>query len=196
MLLESDMNINNVKQRLIFNSLFVMAYEQFVSGWEDILLDFYADTIKFEDGEVIYEFSSKEDKSRFQKDIVHGYKNEAGKSIKGLSICKSLLNLNMIDSEDFDIFKEVHEKRNKFVHESPLLSQNISTEDKELFSKFLEIRSKASKRWCIEVECSTNPPEWNANYFDSNGNFKAPEDAFDLADLYFRAIADIALAEG
>lgn len=188
--------MNNVKQRLIFNSLFVMAYEQFINGWEDVLLSFYADTIRFEEGKALYEFSSKEDKSKFDKEILGGCKNKLGKRIKGLSICKTLLNLNMIDPEDFDILKEVHEKRNKFVHEFPLLSQNIINEDRDLFSKFIEIRSKASKRWCIEVEISTNPPEWNACYMDEDGNFTPPENAFDMADLYFRAIADIALAKG
>ena len=190
----TDLNVENVKQRLIFNSLFVMAYEQFINGWEDILRAFYSDSIIFEEGKSPSGFSSVKAEKDFIANVLQVYKNKNGKVIKGLSICKSLLNLNMIDSEDFNVLKDVHEKRNKFVHEFPLLSLNVTNEDKALLSKFMEIRSKASKRWILEVEISTNPPEWNASFIDSDGNFVPPEEAFDIADLYFRAIADIALS--
>ena len=194
MFIDKDVNIDKIRERLIFNSLFVMAYEQFINGWKDTLRAFYSDKLEFDAGVVKYLFSSKEKEKTFNQSILGAYKNKNGKPIKSLSICKSLLNLNMIDPEDFNVLKDVHEKRNKFVHEFPLLSHNVTSEDKTLLRKFMEIRTKASKRWIVEVEISTNPPEWNASFIDSDGNFVPPEEAFDIADLYFRAIADIALS--
>lgn len=193
MLLSSDLNKENIKKRLIFNSLFVMAYEQFICGWEDKLRAFYADTIEFEAEHAQWKFSNKKDEKEFNEKVLKGYAQTKGKSIMGLSICYSLLRLHMIDDEDFETLKLVFQKRNVFIHEFPLMHQNVSEEDKVLFAKFLQIRSKASKRWILEVEIPTDTAENNVQYFDENGNFTPPEEACDIADLYFKAMTEIAL---
>lgn len=170
-----------------------MAYEQFINGWEDILRSFYADVIENTNGTMTWRFSSKEKEKMFNNNILRSYKNPQGKVIKGLSICNALLLISIIDDDDFEVLKIVHDKRNAYVHEFPCMNQEVPDIDKKLFTDFLNIRSKALKNWIIEIEIPTNSQEENSCFLDSDGCFVPPKDAFDIADLYFKTLCELAL---
>ncbi|MCM1531801.1 MAG: hypothetical protein NC048_04590 [Bacteroides sp.] len=162
-----DIELDKLKDDFSFVCLFVMAFEQFVSYWKIQFITLYSnfDLVNVDTGEITPQFvlhdpitdertEDKESKEKCNRELLKCYKNEKGRVIQTLSICKFMKNhLNAIDDTDFMTLTNISRRRNQFVHEFyKELSKGITEDDIRLLKELLRIRKKVSEFWVKEVE--------------------------------------------
>lgn len=132
-ILELDMltNRGKLKTDLIFCSLFIMIYENFVATWEEEALYFYANGFTpSEMNEVICTFSKPSSKNgklefvpdteaekKFKDTVFRTVKNKDGRPIRTLSLFNWMMTMNMIDNNDYNTLCRIFTLRNKYAHE-------------------------------------------------------------------------------
>lgn len=196
-----------LRSKLIYASLFIMAYENFLSGWKDQVFYFYADAtiingkleygfydVVFADKNDINSFTyvkSYEKENEFYKKVYRLVKNQNGKGYsKELSLFKYLETRGIIDNFDYLKLEEIRNLRNKLVHElDNILYENDLGDSQELFKQLIKIRKKANENWFREVEI----PIAYEKFLDKDGNFAPPEVVISSQDLIFDIIIETAL---
>lgn len=197
-----------LRSDLIFCSLFIMIYENFIASWKEEALGFYADSYEFdnENQKVICKFKKpvsdnnglkwvddKEKERQFNKNVYQLVKKKDGKHFdKTRSLFKWMENCNFISTEDYLILSSVIDVRNKYAHELfKCLNSGISQEELDLFKSFIEVRKKASETWIREVEMTTS----EEGHIDENGNLIEPEWVASIQDLIFDVIIQKAMED-
>ena len=164
-------NKDRLQKELVFYSLYLMIFENFVSDWKEKSLDFYSNwRIKDEQtGEYYYfvktelvdgDFRSTRDmekEKQYNRDVFQRVK-ENGKSYPKLSLFLWMAEMQFINEADYQILKKCYSKRNEYAHGiDKCLERFVSKEEKNLLISLIEISKKASKNWFYYVELPTNP---------------------------------------
>lgn len=137
------LNPENLKDNLMFSSLYIATFEAFKDYVVDEVKLFYNNGI--EDGEYI--FSEKYNLNVIKLD----------KSILKASLLW-LRNLTVIDDNDIETFDELRQYRNKLSHElMTLLFEDLLKELPQKFVKLRTLRVKIEKWYIMNIEIPTNP---------------------------------------
>lgn len=133
----------NLKDKLIFSSLYIATYESFK--------DYVIEEAKF-----FFNNGFSEEKFTFSKE----YNSEV------LSRDKNVLNATLywlkdfgaIENNDIEVLNELRKYRNKLSHElMDLLFEGLPQELPKKFSQLIELRVKIEKWWVLNVELPINP---------------------------------------
>jgi len=197
-----------LKKELIFASLFVMAYESFVSNWKENILGFFANSHGFHDGKVISSFCKpttdskgnmvfipdKKAETVYRKRVYQRIKKTDGNNDTDLSMFDFMVEFGLIDKNDYKHLIDIRKIRNLYSHELVnVLFDKPPANTRELFSELIRIRKKASEFWIREVEIPTSPDEeWQ---FNEQGKFVDPEWVASTQDLFFDVIITNAMKE-
>lgn len=189
---------NKLQKELVFYSLFLMVFENFVSHWKETARSFFSNgfAIDYQTGEQI-DFVKRiivDGKVRYVRDRTRENEfNERvfrrikrnGKNNPKLSLFKWLADSQFIDAEDFDLLEKCYSKRNEYAHNiAKCLSHYVGQEEKDLFKSLIAISEKAAKKWILEVELPTSPPEDLAAFVDEEGNYNPPEDVISGTKIF------------
>lgn len=137
------LNPENLKDNLIFSSLYISSYESFK--------DYIVDTLKF-----FYNKGFSDGEFTFSRDYTLKVKS-LDKSIFRASLLW-LKNMNAINENDLITLEELRIYRNKLSHELwELLFEDLSQELPEKFMQLISIRIKIEKWWILNIEIPTNP---------------------------------------
>ena len=180
---------DKLKKELIFYSLFLMTFENFVSFWNETLRFFYSKSFATDDetGEIL-DFAKvewiagerhisrdKDQEKKFSNAVLQGVKRE-GKNYPKLSMFQWLVKNGIIDNLDYSILEKCHDKRNEYAHNIiNCLERFVSKEEKDLLLSLITVSKKASKNWFYEVELPTSPEIELNKFVDEKGNFNPPE---------------------
>lgn len=167
---------NQVRKRLIFNSLFIMAYEQMLYGWRDSIICLLS-TFEIANGEVIEDEKTKR---------LFMHSNQ---------IFNWLEKHNLMTKEQRETLDRIRNRRNQLVHECSLMFRDIPDEDKVYLQQLIEIRKEVNKNWFVEIEIPIRTPEENAIFLNEKREFVPPTEVYDVADIYFNTLKEIALAD-
>lgn len=183
-------NREKIRKELIFYSLFLMVFENFVSYWMDQVRSFYANSFSWdEDRKTLIcnfvkpctkngkmEFVPDKDKEReFNDEVFHLVKKKDGNWNPKLSLFRWMVNFGLIEEKDFQTLSRCYDKRNIYGHEiASCLEKVVPLEDKQLLKDLIKIAKKASRQWILNVEIPTNPDIENESLFDENGEYKEP----------------------
>ena len=189
---------DKLQKELVFYSLFLMVFENFVSHWKETTRSFFSngfatddqtgeqiDFVKqiIVDGRILF-VKDKEKEKDYNKRVFQLVKRN-GKNCPKLSLFKWLANSQFIDEEDFDILEECYSKRNDYAHSiGKCLSHYVTQEEKTLLKSLIKISEKAAKNWIYEVELPTSPPEDLAAFVDEEGNYNPPEDVISGTQVF------------
>lgn len=165
-----------VRKRLVFNSLFIMAYEQMLFGWRDNIVCLLS-TFEIADGKVVEDGKTKR-LFKHSKQVFDWLENN-----------------NLMTKEQREILDGIRNRRNQLVHECTLMFSDIPDEDKVYFQRLIEIRKEVNKKWFVEIEIPIRTPEENAIFLNEDGEFVPPTEVEDVADIYFNTLKEIALAD-
>ena len=168
---------NKLQKELVFYSLFLMVFENFVSHAIDDQTGEQIDFVKriLVDGKVLY-VKDKKKEDEFTKRVFHRVKRN-GRNNPKLSLFKWLADSQFIDAEDFVILDKCYSKRNDYAHSiAKCLSHYVTQEEKDLLKSLIAISEKAAKNWILEVELPTCPPEDLAAFVNDEGNYNPPDD--------------------
>ena len=187
-----------LQKELVFYSLFLMVFENFVSHWKDTARSFFSNGFaiddqtgeqidfvkrKLVDGKVLY-VKDKTREKEFNERVFHRV-NRNGKNNPKLSLFKWLADSHFIDEKDFDILDRCYSKRNEYAHSiAKCLSHYVTQEEKDLFKSLIAISEKAAKNWILEVELPTCPPEELAAFVDEEGNYNPPEEVISGTKIF------------
>lgn len=190
-------NKSLIKKEFLQVSFFVLLYENFVTIMEDNLIGFYANSINFESGKAIYQFTKisrggfnsdykiekdKEAEERFVSEVYRTIKKTSGKYDRELSLFKWLLDHNILTDIYFEKLKEYKMLRNSLVHNlDSLLDDGFPENMEEYIKKFIEIRKYAFKMWFLEIELPTEPEP----LLNENGEIIIPDEVCTNVDLSF-----------
>lgn len=132
----------NLKENLMFSSLFIASFEAFK--------DYVVDEVKFF-------FNSGFSNGEFT------FSEEYNTKVKALdkSIQKATLlwlkDLDAIDNNDIQTFDDLRQYRNKLSHElMTLLFEGLPKELPEKFAQLIALRVKIEKWWIMNIEIPTN----------------------------------------
>lgn len=133
----------NLKDNLIFSSLYIATYESFKDYITEEVKFFF--NTGFSDGKYIFSES-------YNSDVLS----------KDKSITKATLlwlkEMGAIENEDIVIFSELIKYRNKLAHElMALLFEGLPKELPEKFLELIKLRVKIEKWWILNIEIPTNP---------------------------------------
>lgn len=189
---------NKLQKELVFYSLFLMVFENFVSHWKDTARSFFSNGFAIDDqtGEQIYFVKRKlvngkvlyvKDKTRekeFNEKVFHRVKKKGNNNPK-LSLFKWMADYHLIDEKDFDILDRCYSKRNEYAHGiAKCLSYYVTQDEKDLLKSLIAISEKAAKNWILEVELPTSPPDELAAFVDEEGNYNPPEDVISGTKIF------------
>lgn len=182
---------NRLKKELLFYSLFLMVFENFVSNWKETITFFYSNGFATDetteepfyfvktinkDGNMIF-VKDKQAEKDFNKKVFQLVKSTNGNNNPKLSMFKWMANNSIIDDDDYELLSKCYDKRNEYAHGiAQCLERYVTTEEKELLKSLMQIGEKASKNWFYEIELPTSPYEELEKYIDENGNYNPPED--------------------
>lgn len=200
-------NSKKLKRELIFSSLFIMTYENFVSSWKQRLYDFHTEFAVM-DGKIISGFFekkynsknlndveyiiSKKKKQEFEKQVFRRIRKEDGNYDKDLSMFDWLRDNGFIDKTDYDNLVEIRDRRNQFAHEMVNIVFDVFPKDSgKLFENLIKIRKKASENWIREIEI----PIAGDVYANEKGEFTEPKDVQSMQDIFFDVIIENAMKE-
>lgn len=191
-------NKDKLQKELVFYSLFLMVFENFVSHWKETARSFFSNGFAIDDqtgeqidfvkrilvdGKVLY-VKDKKKENEFNKMVFQRVKRN-GRNNPKLSLFKWLADSQFIDADDFDILDKCYSKRNDYAHSiAKCLNHYVSQEERDLLKSLIAISEKAAKNWILEVELPTSPPEDLAAFFDDEGNYNPPEDVISGTQLF------------
>lgn len=196
-------NKEKLQKELVFYSLFLMVFENFVSHWKDTIRSFYSNGFakdeqtgeyydfvktKWVDGECITT-RDKEKEQEFNKEVFQLVKKN-GKNNPKLSMFRWMTNNHFIDEEDYKILERCYDKRNEYAHGiANCLNRFVTQEEKELLKSLMRTNEKASKNWVYEVELPTTPSEELEKFYDENGDYIQP-DVVTGTELFYSLVLD------
>ena len=180
-----------IRKELIFYSLFLMVFENFVSYWMDQVRSFYANGFSWDENRKKLicnfvkphtnngkmEFVPDKNKEReFNNKVFHLVKRKDGNWNPKLSLFRWMVNFGLIEEKDFHTLSRCYDKRNLYGHEiASCLEKIVPKEDKQLLKDLINIAKEASKKWILMVEIQTNPDIENDSLFDENEEYKEPQ---------------------
>lgn len=132
----------NLKENLIFSSLYIATYESFNDYIIEEVKFFY--NTGFINGEYIFSDSYKsdvlsKDRSRIKATLLWLKESEA------------------IDDKDIEVFDELRKYRNKLAHElMNLLFEGLPEKLPDKFIELINLRVKIEKWWILNIEIPTN----------------------------------------
>lgn len=134
----------NLKDNLIFSSLYIATFESFK--------DYVIDEVKF-----FFHCGFSEEKDTFDPRYIEDVKSKDKKYIDNASLLW-LVEMEAICLEDFESYKELRQYRNKLSHElMTLLFEGLPEELPLMFSKLIQIRVKIEKWWVLNIDIPCNP---------------------------------------
>ena len=196
-------NPEKIRKELIYYSLFLMVFENFVSHWMEETRSFYANSYSWDenknklicgfvkpltkDGELRF-VPDKDAEKKYLNEVLHLEKNHDGKWNPKLSLFRWMVNFGLIEDNDFVTLSKCYEKRNIYGHEiASCLNKEVPVEDKQLLKDLIDIGKSASRKWILMVEIPTNPDLENESFFDENGNYKEP-DVISGFDMFYSLV--------
>lgn len=194
---------DKIRKELIYYSLFMMVFENFVSYWMEETRSFYANSYSWDkdknklicsfvkpltkDGETIF-VPDKNAQQKYNKDVLQLEKGKDGKNNPKLSLFRWMVNFGLIEEADFQTLSKCYDKRNIYGHEiASCLENQVPVEDKQLLKELINIAKEASRKWILMVEIPTNPDEVNEPFFDENGEYKEP-DVISGFDMFYSLV--------
>ena len=140
---------DTLSNQLQFIALFIAMYEK--------LVDFVEENIK----DLLCHISVKSGKleivetKKYKDEIKNKAVDDKGNKNKTKASFLFLVDCGIISSEDYNLFEELHIKRNKYVHEMfSVILDDIEKEEIDLFFKMLNLYDKITKNWFVEIEAS------------------------------------------
>ena len=184
-------NKEKLQKELVFYSLFLMVFENFVSHWMEQVRSFYANSYSWDEsknkllcsfvkpitkeGEVRF-VPDKDAEKKYINDVLHLEKNKDGNWNPKLSLFRWMVVFGLIEESDFETLSKCYDKRNVYGHEiASCLEKLVPVEDKQLLMNLIDIAKEASKKWILMVEIPTNPDMVNESFLDDNGEYKEPD---------------------
>lgn len=180
---------DRLQKELIFYSLFLMVFENFVSHWKETIRSFYSNgmaideqtgkyyvfvKVKWHDGQC-FTTKDKDKEQQFNRTVFQRIKRNGNNNPK-LSMFDWMVDFKLIEREDFDILVKCYDKRNEYAHNiAGCLNQFVTNEEKNLLKSLISISNKAAKQWILEVELPTSAPEELNNFIDENGKYNEPD---------------------
>ena len=152
-------NKEKIHKELIFYSLFLMVFENFVHHWKETIRSFYSNGLaKDEQTGECYDFiketwidgachTSKDKKKEndFEQKVFQRVKKN-GKNSPKLSMFRWMTDFQLIDDEDYTILEKCYNKRNEYAHEiAGCLNRYVTKEEKKLLKSLIAISEKATK---------------------------------------------------
>lgn len=198
-------NEKKLKKELVFASLFIMTYENFVSSWEETILSFFANQTEFIDDKVVYSFTKpvfngtqdwlpdKEEEKRYRDRVYHRIKKKDNNWDYELSFFDFMKEFGLIDEKDYANLERIRKIRNDYSHEMTkvLFSEPIQ-DARALFDELIKIRKKSNEFWIREVEI---PISADDRLLDENGVFQSPEWVASMQDIFFDVIITNAMKD-
>lgn len=192
-----------IRKELIFYSLFLMVFENFVSFWMDQTRSFYANSFSWDekrqnlicsfvkhitkDGKMTF-VQDKEAEKKYINKVLHLEKNKDGNWNPKLSLFRWMVNFGLIEDNDFQTLSRCYDKRNIYGHEiASCLERVVPKEDKQLLKDLINIAKEASRKWILMVEMPTNPDIDNESLFDEKGEYKEP-DVISGFDMFYTLV--------
>lgn len=192
-----------IRKELIFYSLFLMVFENFVSFWMDQTRSLYANSFSWDekhqklicsfvkhitkDGKMTF-VPDKEAEKKYINKVLHLERNKDGNWNPKLSLFRWMVNFGLIDDNDFQTLSRCYDKRNIYGHEiASCLERVVPKEDKHLLKDLINIAKEASRKWILMVEIPTNPDIDNESLFDENGEYKEP-DVISGFDMFYTLV--------
>lgn len=196
-------NKEKLQKELVFYSLFLMVFENFVSHWMEQVRSFYANSYSWDEsknkllcsfvkpitkeGEVRFVPDKDADK-KYINDVLHLEKNKDGNWNPKLSLFRWMVGFGLIEESDFETLSKCYDKRNVYGHEiASCLEKLVPVEDKQLLMNLIDIAKEASKKWILMVEIPTNPDMVNESFLDDNGEYKEP-DVISGFDMFYTLV--------
>ena len=184
-------NKEKLQKELVFYSLFLMVFENFVSHWMEQVRSFYANSYSWDEsknkllcsfvkpitkeGEVRF-VPDKDAEKKYINDVLHLEKNKDGNWNPKLSLFRWMVGFGLIEESDFETLSKCYDKRNVYGHEiASCLEKLVPVEDKQLLMNLIDIAKEASKKWILMVEIPTNPDMVNESFLDDNGEYTEPD---------------------
>lgn len=182
-------NKEKIQKELIFYSLFLMVFENFVSHWKETIRSFYSTGFakdeqtgdyydfvktKWVDGECHTSRDTEKEK-QFNQEVFHRVKKN-GKNNPKLSMFRWMADNHFIDENDYIVLDKCYSKRNDYAHGIlNCLERFVTKEEKDLLLSLLEISKKASRNWVYKVELPSSPDFELKQFEDEKGNYNSPD---------------------
>lgn len=195
-------NKEKIQKELIFYSLFLMVFENFVSGWKETIRSYYTNGIakdeqtgeyydfvkvKWVDG-VCHTSRDKEKEKSFNQIVFQRVKKNSKNNGK-LSMFRWMADFQIIDDNDYYVLEKCYDRRNEYAHNiAGCLNRFVTKEEKELLKSFMEINKKATVKWIKEIELHTTPPEELASFVDEKGNYNPPEEIISGIEIFYSLV--------
>lgn len=196
-------NKEKIQKELVFYSLFLMVFENFVSFWMEQSRSFYAndfsldeDRKKFickfskwnmENGEMKF-VPDKEAEKKYIDEVLHTIKYKNGQWNPKMSLFHWMVGFGLIEKEEYFVLERCYELRNTYGHEiASCLERYVTKEEKQLLKKFIDIAKKASRNWILMIEIPANPDFSNSDFLDENGDYKEP-DVYSGFDMFYSLV--------
>ena len=200
-------NKEKLQKELVFYSLFLMVFENFVSHWMEQVRSFYANSYSWDEsknkllcsfvkpitkeGEVRF-VPDKDAEKKYINDVLHLEKNKDGNWNPKLSLFRWMVGFGLIEESDFETLSKCYDKRNVYGHEiASCLEKLVPVEDKQLLMNLIDIAKEASKKWILMVEIPTNPDMVNESFLDDNGEYKEPDVISGIDVFYTLVLANL-----
>lgn len=135
---------DRLQKELIFYSLFLMVFENFVSHWKETIRSFYSNgmaideqtgkyydfvKVKWHDGQC-FTTKDKDKEQQFNRTVFQRIKRNGNNNPK-LSMFDWMVDFKLIEREDFDILVKCYDKRNEYAHNiAGCLNQFVTNEEK------------------------------------------------------------------
>lgn len=133
----------NLKDNLMFSSLYIATFESFK--------DYVIDEVKF-----FFHVGFSDENDNFDPKYIESVKSKDKKYIDNASLLW-LIEIEAISQEDFELYKELRQYRNKLSHElMTLLFEGLPEELPEKFNKLIQLRTKIEKWWILNIEIPTS----------------------------------------
>lgn len=201
--LEIVTNKEKIQKELIFYSLFLMVFENFVSFWMEQSRSFYANDFSWdEEGKkLVCKFSKcytengrmkfvpdKEAEKKYIDEVLHTIKYNNGNWNPKMSLFHWMVAFGLIEKEDYSILENCYNLRNTYGHEiASCIERYVTKEEKQSLKKLIDIAKKASRNWILKVEIPTNPDFKYSDFLDEDGNYKDPE-VYSGFDMFYSLV--------
>ncbi len=192
-----------IQKELIFYSLFLMVFENFVSFWMEQSRSFYANDFSWDEKrqKLISKFSKritkdgkmsfvpdKEAEKKYINEVLHLEKNKDGNWNPKLSLFRWMVGFGLVEESNFDILAKCYDKRNTYGHEiASCLERYVTKEEKKLLKDLIDIAKEASRQWILLVEIPTNPDYKYDDFIDEDGIYHEPE-IFSGFDMFYSLV--------
>ena len=161
----------NLKDNLMFSSLYIATFESFK--------DYVIDEVKF-----FFHVGFSEGKDSFDPRYIESVKSKDKKYIDNASLLW-LIEMEAISPEDFELYKELRQYRNKLSHElMTLLFEGLPEQLPEKFHQLIQLRTKIEKWWILNIEIPTSYD------FDSDKEI-TEKDIFTSSQIFNQVIFDM-----